>query len=322
MRQRILPIHVLLVVVLTIAPLIMPTHTAHAQSEEAYLVQKVNELRASQGLNTLSWNGALATAAYGHSAYLAARIYTGNPHYEADGSGPQDRATRNGYSGRASENVVGGRTATAEYAFNWWMNSRVHYRNMLGNWNEVGVGIVDGGERGKWYTMMFGNAGAAPIVSNPNAGSSSSSSGSSGGSVAVRPTKPPPPTYTPSVTFTPSITFTPRATFTPTFTPTFLPATETPIVIEITPQNLPTESVLVIAQVPSETPTDTPSPSPIPVTEVAVVVESSSSGAPPPGTAIANSSVNPLRQLIPVIIALNLLIVGGFVVRSITRRNR
>ncbi len=273
---------------------------AAAQDVAGFLTARVNELRASQGLNTLNYNGALAAAAQAHSQYLASTPYA-HPHRQNNGSLPQDRAAAAGYSGRVGENVVGGGTATLEWAYNWWLNSPTHYNNMLGNWTDIGVGFSVG-PYGKWYVIVFGDNGSAPArpqsapVTNP-----SGEQRSAGGATAARPrpTRPPTATPTPTITLTPSQTFTPRATFTPTDTPTFLPATATPILIAI-----------------STAAPDEPTAAPMAIAEIATA-------SPPEPILVAvpeRAPSNPLRALIPLIIALNALIIGGILLSNRFRR--
>lgn len=291
---------------------------ARAQDPIGYIYSKVNELRASKGLNTLGVNAALTAAAQKHANYLASTIYI-HPHRERDGSLPQDRAAAAGYAGRASENVVGGISATMDWAFNWWLNSSVHYNNMLSNWTEIGLGYADGGDYGKWFVIVFGNPGRAPAPSEGVTGANPATvrPGSAGGGV-VRPgpTKPPPPTATPTITYTPSITYTPRASFTPTFTATFAPATATPIYFQVSTPGGPVEA--------SEAPSDTPTPQIVAMQPTlpappATAEQGTPESATPSGE--ANNSA-PLRLIIPSLIGLNVVLIGGIIVLGALRRCR
>lgn len=281
---------------------------AAAQDVVGALTARINELRASKGLNTLNYNGALAAAAQAHSQYLASTPYT-HPHRQNNGSLPQDRAAAAGYGGRVGENVVGGNTATLDWAYNWWLNSPTHYNNMLGNWTDIGVGF-SAGTYGRWYVVVFGDNGSAPP--RPQ---SAAAVNPAGGRAAAQPTAAPPrptrlptATPTPTITLTPSHTFTPRPTFTPTDTPTFLPATETPILIAI--------STAAPAD-PTPTPLD-PSATPL----IVAAADTVPSPEPmPPMTSTADSlSTSPLRAIIPLIIALNVLIIGGLLLGDRLRR--
>jgi hypothetical protein len=283
--------------------------------DEGWLLAQVNALRGQNGLGVLAWNGQLAAAAAGHSQYLASSAYVG-PHVQANGSTPQTRAAAQGYGGRVGENVVGGGTATLNWAWSWWMNSATHRNNMLGNWNEIGIAVAEG-SYGRWYTMVFGDSGggSAPPAINPPPTDSMNATG--GGAPAVQPprrTAPPRPTNTPTITLTPSMTFTPRASFTPLPTITFRPASATPIVMEVVPPNA-TEK--------PQPPTTTPTPS-IMAPAVAIVATigiaeatPAVSGAAAPASPMSNDT---LRTLLPVFMVAQLVLIVGLAIRAALRR--
>jgi hypothetical protein len=301
-----------------LAILARPAAPARAQDPVGYLYSQINALRTGRGYGALTINSQLTAAAQGHANYLATTIYI-HPHRQRNGSLPQDRAEAAGYVGRVSENVVGGTNASVEWAFNWWLNSPVHYANMLGNWTEVGIAVANGGEYGRWYVVVFGNPGrAAPPAegvtgTNPNA-TPIPNQNRVAQATRPRPTLTPSITFTPTLTLTPSMTFTPRATFTPTDTPTLIPATPTPFIVEVTPQG---------AVAPSQT---APPPSqPPPTTAVALAAPLPTllvaSPAPPAATTgEAGGNPNLLRSLIPVALVLQAVILGGIVVRGVLRR--
>jgi hypothetical protein len=296
---------------------------ARAQDPISYVLSRINELRASQGLNTLSINGQLAAAAQGHANYLASTDYI-HPHRERDGSLPQDRAARAGYGGRVGENVVGGRSASPEWAFNWWMQSPSHYNNMLADWTEVGIGFTDGGEYGRWYVTVFGNVGRAqrPIEGFTGGPGTVIPGGAPVAAAArpagpPRPTVPPTPTYTPSMTLTPSLTYTPRPTSTASPTWTAQPPTETPIVLEISPQAV-TDTPTAAGEAALPALTATP-------VEVAMVVTAPPALETPPPAAGGADPVQAgfnVRDLIPWALGLQVVVIGGLVLGGILRRRR
>lgn len=311
----------LLCLALALAALPAGSLPARAQDPISYILGRINDLRASQGLNTLSVNGQLAAAAQGHANYLASTDYI-HPHRERDGSLPQDRAARAGYGGRVGENVVGGQSASPEWAFNWWMQSVAHYNNMLAEWTEVGIAYADGGQYGRWYVTVFGNMGRQVRVNEGFTGGAGTAV--PGGAAArpagpvgtPRPTVPPTLTYTPSMTLTPSLTYTPRPTSTASPTWTAAPPTETPIVLEISPQPM-TETPTPESQ--AALPTWTAAP-----VEVAMVVTAPATEAPPPTTAgsdPAQAGFN-VRDLIPWALGLQVVVIGGLVLNALFRRRR
>lgn len=302
---------------------------ARAQDPISYLLNRINELRASQGLNTLSLNGQLTAAAQGHSNYLGSTGYI-HPHRERDGSLPQDRAVRAGYAGRVGENVVGGQSASPEWAFNWWMQSPPHYNNMLAEWTEVGIGFTDGGEYGRWYVTVFGDLGRALRANEGFTGGAGTAvpGGAPAGAPArpagpPRPTVPPTLTYTPSMTLTPSLTFTPRPTSTPSPTWTAQPPTVTPIFLEISPQPM-TETPTAVSQAALPLTAEAP-------VEVAMVVTGPPPGALPSadfvnatdsGAGLAPAAGFSPRDLIPWALGLQVVVIGGLALGAWFKRRR
>lgn len=245
----------LLVVVISWLP-----HTSvpvQAQSgEQLWLLNQINNLRSQLGLHSYVWNPQLAAAAQQQSEYMAA---TGHiSHQQSNGSMPSDRAASNGYTGSwVSENIYGGGMATASHAWNFWLNSSVHYAGMTHSRNnEIGIGVASGSS-GQFYTLVFGYGSgvqAPPAQPLDNSASQDVVVDTEGEVDAVVeqpvPQAPPPTRVPPTLTFTPSPTVptftpTPTWTFTPTWTPsaspTIAPPTSTPI-------SLPTAAAIVAVE--------------------------------------------------------------------------
>lgn len=268
---------------------------AAAQDDASWLVQQVNALRANVGVPGLSLNGQLSAAAVQHSTYMATTCDVS--HTESSGSSPADRARANGYTGsRVGENIYGGSVAQASNAWNFWLNSGIHYQGMTSAmYNEVGIGIAPG-PCGNYYTMVFGyrSDGSAPIVvATVDSGGGQSAAPAAGNAAVISapvvqaPTQAPyvpPSTPTATIdTLTPSPTWTLTPTYTPSPTGTVDIPTATPLVLPTVPAE--------VAFVPSETatladtstPTLTPSPSqtPTPVPAMQPQKSESQSGMQP-----------------------------------------
>jgi hypothetical protein len=219
-----------LLVVLGILVAAFANGSARARGDEkTWLLNQINALRGQLGLHAYAWNNQLGAAAQQHSDYMAA---TGDiSHTESNGSTPASRAVANGYTGGwVSENIYGGTLATAADAWNFWVNSSIHYAGLTNsNTNEIGIGVAGSGI-GQFYTLVFGRGdiviGSAPTPANPVP---DTSNGATSPSQAPAPTRRPAPsrTFTPSPTIP---TFTPTATwtFTPTWTATPSPTTPPP----------------------------------------------------------------------------------------------
>jgi len=121
----------------------------------------VNAARANEGVHALSPNPLLMAAAKIHSLDMGCNNFL--DHTGSDGSKAKDRMIAQGYKPTYSaENIYAGATeygADAQGAFDWWMNSPVHRKNILNaRPTEVGIGYVNvpGSNFGGYYTMVFG----------------------------------------------------------------------------------------------------------------------------------------------------------------------
>ncbi len=151
--SRVLP--VLLLIASLAAPVLLL-----AQGD---LLGRVNALRASVGRAPYTINSALSAAAQDQAQWMAS---TGSiSHTRPDGSGPRTRAAAYGYpSAQVSENIYGGTNATADSAWNFWLNSGIHYAGMVNpNYNEIGIGSASG-SWGSTYVMVFGNSGGPSLA--------------------------------------------------------------------------------------------------------------------------------------------------------------
>lgn len=249
---------------------------AHAQDDVTWLLNQINTLRGGLGLHAYSLNPQLTAAATQHSQYMADSCDVS--HTQANGSTPLSRARANGYTGGwISENIYSGPNARASDAWNFWINSGIHYQGLTHKIvNEIGIGVA-AGSCGRGYTLLFGHRAD---VTAPPAPAPAGDSAPAAPPPTRRPTRPP-ATFTPTPTIP---TLTPSHTWTVTPTPSDTPAvtgarvppeTGTP---SATPLLLPTVPALdsgsptpvVIARLPSNTPTlpatatGTPTPTPLP----------------------------------------------------------
>jgi hypothetical protein len=149
--------------------------TAQAQGD---LLARINGLRGSLGLHGYSLNGALSAAAQNHAAWMAATKQIS--HYQPGGSTPSTRAAAAGYpSSWVSENIYGGTSASADGAWNFWINSPIHYRGLTNaNYFDVGIGVASA-EGWNFYVLVFGNATGAwgSVPASTSGGGSARSSG-------------------------------------------------------------------------------------------------------------------------------------------------
>jgi len=152
-----------------------------AQDVVGDLLGRINNLRASLGLAPYTINSALSAAAANHAQWMAANQQVS--HVQADGSRPRDRALAAGYnSSWISENIFMGPRASPNSAWNFWVNSPIHYAGLTSpNYEHVGIATANGAG-GQSFVLVFGNPNRAISPAN--------TTGSSGGSQGV-PAAPP-----------------------------------------------------------------------------------------------------------------------------------
>ena len=161
---------------------LIPPLISYGQDPAGYLLGQVNGLRQSLGLPGYTSNGALAAAAQNQAQWMADSGQVSHTQY--DGSTPSVRAQRAGYgSSLVSENIYMGTNATAATAWQWWINSAVHYRGLTStNYTEIGVGVATGAN-GTAFVLVFGNPGGvlpAPVRVSSGSAAASSASGPRG----------------------------------------------------------------------------------------------------------------------------------------------
>jgi hypothetical protein len=155
---------------LTTAP-----RTAHAQDVAADLLGRINALRTRNGLSAYTLNAALTAAAQEQATWMVNNDMA-IAHIHPNGSSPRSRAAAAGYSsGWVGENIYGGGMARVDDAWNFWINSSVHYAGLVNtNYTEIGIASASGAS-GRAYVLVFGNPGtAAPANNNAPANSANS----------------------------------------------------------------------------------------------------------------------------------------------------
>lgn len=163
MKQKLLVAIVAIMLFFGGFALTMPTQS---QDVATYMLSLINNLRGSLGLHPYTLNGALTAAAQNQASWMA---ITGQiSHTQPDGSTPRTRAQAAGYaSSWVSENIYMGTYATADTAFQWWINSPIHYRGLTNvNYTEIGIAMSDG-PAGKAYVLVFGNPDNTVRVAPP-----------------------------------------------------------------------------------------------------------------------------------------------------------
>ncbi len=118
------------------------------------ILQRLNLLRAQNGLSAVTLNSALTAAALRQSQDMAK---TGNiSHTGSDGTSAAQRIQAAGYTGGAGEEAIYGGRATVDDAWYFWTTDRTHANMLLRpEYTAVGIGVVNVGDR-YYYTLDFG----------------------------------------------------------------------------------------------------------------------------------------------------------------------
>ena len=156
-----------------------------AQDVTGDLLGRINTLRSQQGLPPYTLHPALVAAANSHAQWMA---QTGQvTHTQDNGSTPASRANAAGYDSRwVSENIYMGGLASVDSAWNFWINSSIHYAGMThANFMHIGIGTAVG-EHGQAFVLVFGTqAWENAVTSGGNLGTGASNN-------ADAPAAPPP----------------------------------------------------------------------------------------------------------------------------------
>ena len=130
---------------------------ASAQDAASFILARANSLRAAQGLPAYSIHPALAAAAGNHARWMAENNRVS--HFQFDGTGVRTRAPQAGFpSSWVGENIYLGSSASPNGAWNWWLNSPVHYAGLVSpNYDMIGIGSATAGGRTA-YVLVFGNS--------------------------------------------------------------------------------------------------------------------------------------------------------------------
>ncbi len=127
--------------------------------EEQALVDATNVARAKEKLPPLKVNPILTKNARDHSANMGKHKQMV---HKLDGKDPADRADESGYDYlKCNENIGWWPDMQVAPLMKAWMESKFHRDNILGDYEEIGVGYAVGplpmtGEKGFYVTQVFG----------------------------------------------------------------------------------------------------------------------------------------------------------------------
>ncbi|MDB8790946.1 CAP-associated domain-containing protein [Romboutsia sp. 1001216sp1] len=123
------------------------------KSFEMQVIDLTNSVRAKNGLNKLKYSEMATTSSKKHSLDMVDKNYF--DHINKENETPFDRMNEEGIKYiSAGENIAAGQTS-AIHAHEALMNSKGHRKNILGNYNSIGVGVEFGGDYNIYYTQNF-----------------------------------------------------------------------------------------------------------------------------------------------------------------------
>lgn len=128
-----------------------------AQDATGFLLTRANNLRVAQSLPAYAIHPALTAAAADHARWMAENNRVS--HFQQDGAGVRSRAPKAGFpSSWVGENIYLGSSASPDAAWNWWLNSPVHYAGLVSpNYDTIGIGSATVGGRTA-FVLVFGNS--------------------------------------------------------------------------------------------------------------------------------------------------------------------
>jgi uncharacterized protein YkwD len=128
------------------------TTTGVSGNMEEQILYYTNKFRQSKGLAPLQLDESISQQARRHSKDMA----NGSTGFGHDGF--EERVSviskKMGTVGAAAENVAYG-SLDAQGVVNGWIKSPGHRKNMLGNYNLIGIGTAKGKDRITYFTQVF-----------------------------------------------------------------------------------------------------------------------------------------------------------------------
>lgn len=123
------------------------------ESFELQIRDLTNSVRMQRELNMLKYSENATESSRKHSQDMLEKDFF--DHVNKNNESPFDRMKKEGVVYKAAaENIAAGQTS-AIYAHEAWMNSEGHRKNILGNYNYIGVGVKFGGYYKIYYTQNF-----------------------------------------------------------------------------------------------------------------------------------------------------------------------
>lgn len=131
-----------------------PEYIVKEEDRPNKILALVNAEREALGLSALTYDSALESIAYNHSADMAEKSYL--DHTSPEGFTLENRLDNAGVTyGMAGENLASGFTSS-DAVIKAWKNSPSHYETLVNPlFTKVGLGYFAGGENGTYWTLVL-----------------------------------------------------------------------------------------------------------------------------------------------------------------------
>ncbi len=152
-RTSLLSLILIVVTIFSVPSFTFAQNTRHTNTDlPAEVLKLINEHRAGMGLGPLKMNTTISQAAEKHSRNMATKkIPFGHDGFDGRMKGLRDQLKN--VTGWA-ENVAYG-PQTAPEVVDMWLHSPGHKKNIEGDYNITGIGIVKGADGEPYYTQIF-----------------------------------------------------------------------------------------------------------------------------------------------------------------------
>ena len=122
-------------------------------SYQKQIFDLANGIRVRFGKTPFKWDDKTSEIAFNHSKDMALRSFFS--HINPDGLDPFERMKEYDINfSKAAENIAAGQSSPI-FAHEAWMNSEGHRKNILGDYDKLGVGTYFGGDYFVYYTQNF-----------------------------------------------------------------------------------------------------------------------------------------------------------------------
>jgi len=129
------------------------------------LINLTNQQRQAAGLQPLNESPALDASATAKAQDMLARDYWA--HFAPDGTTPWSFMSQAGYQYRHAGENLAMDFSTDDDVMTGWMNSPTHRANVLGDYRDVGIAVVQGTLLGEQTTLVVAHYGTPLNESQP-----------------------------------------------------------------------------------------------------------------------------------------------------------